>query len=215
MRRLTSGRRIRPADVVCVGGFVVSIVYPLALTPLEPWLLANHPVLVEALLGTIESLVTAGAFARIGRVALWAAVVVPLFAGDALDPFSWWVGRRYGKRLLTWAEADRRYGPLMARTDAFLRRWGRWALVLAYYQPLPNAVIYMAAGETGMSLPLFVLLDLIGTALFIVPVVLLGYALGQSAVNLAQLITRYAGISTAVLVVLVVGYNVWRSRRGR
>ena len=64
-----------------------------------------------------------------------------------------------------------------------------------------------------MSLPVFMLLDWIGTALGIVPIVMLGYALGQSAVNVAQLITHYAGISTVVLVVLVVSYQLARARR--
>lgn len=206
-------RKPRPVDAVCLGGFVLSIIYPTALTPLEPSLLATHPILVEAFIGTTESLVAAGAFARVGRAALWLAIVAPLFCGDLLDPFSWWVGRRFGKRILERGKAMERYRPAVERAESFFQRWGLWAMVLAYYIPIPNVFIYVAACESGMSVWLFIVLDLIGTALGIVPLILLGYAIGQGAVDVAELITRYSGISTVVLIVLIVAYSVWRARR--
>jgi membrane protein DedA with SNARE-associated domain len=59
----------------------------------------------------------------------------------------------------------------------------------------------------------FLLLDWAGTALSVLPLVLLGFALGQPAVSLAQLITKYAGMSALVLLALIVAYNLWRNRR--
>jgi membrane-associated protein len=213
VRMARPGTRVRPLDALCIGGFVLSIVYPMVLTPLEPSLLAAHPILVEAVIGTTESLVTAGAFARVGRAALWLAIIAPLIFGDVLDPFSWWTGRRYGARLLEWGKSTERYRQAVERAERFFRRWGWWAMVLAYYIPIPNLLIYLAAGESGMSLWLFISLDLIGTALGIVPFILLGYAIGQSAVDVAELITRYSGISTVVLIALIVAWNVFRARR--
>ncbi|HLY64650.1 MAG TPA: hypothetical protein VKU60_03865 [Chloroflexota bacterium] len=64
-----------------------------------------------------------------------------------------------------------------------------------------------------MPLGLFIVLDLVGTALGIIPFILLGYAIGQGAVNVAELITRYSGISTVVLIVLIVGWNMVSARR--
>lgn len=213
MRVLARGRRLQPLDCICIGGFLLSIVYPLVLIPFEPALLGTHPVIVESLLGSVESLVTAGAFARVGRAALWLVILAPVFAGDALDPFSWWLGRRYGKRILTWFRGGERYRAAAERAETYFRRWGVWAILLAYYLPLPNAVIYVIAGESGMSLPLFIVLDLIGATLGLLPFILLGFAIGQGAVNLAQLVTHYAGISTIVLIVLVVAYQLFKARR--
>jgi membrane protein DedA with SNARE-associated domain len=213
MRNLLPRRRVRAVDAVCVGGLLLSIVYPLALSPLEPWLLGVHPLIVATFVGTIESLVTAGAFARVGRGMLWLAILAPIFGSDLLDPFSWWAGRRYGPSLLTSTRFGQRWRDTAVRSEATFRRWGPWAMVLAYYLPVPNVLIYMAAGETGMSLPVFLLLDWAGTALSVLPLVLLGFALGQPAVSLAQLITKYAGVSALVLLALIVAYNLWRNRR--
>jgi membrane-associated protein len=206
-------RREMLLDVLCVGGFLVALVYPLALTPLEPWLLASHPILVETLIGTPEAFITAGAFARVGEVPLWLAIGAPLIGGDVLDPFSWWLGRRFGKRLLLLGARDERFRPVVLKVDDLLRRRGGWAVLLAYYLPLPNALIYAAAAESGMSLWSFIVLDLIGTALGIVPIILLGFAIGQGAVDLARLITEYAGIVTVALVGVLVARGLVRNRR--
>ena len=203
----------RVLDVICVGGFLVAFVYPLALLPLEPWLLASHPIVVETFIGTTEALITAGAFARVGEVPLWLAIAAPVLGGDLLDPFSWWLGKRFGKRLIELGTRNERFRPTVLKTAQALQRWGPWAVVLAYYLPIPNAIIYVAAGESGISLPTFIILDVIGTALGLVPIILLGFAIGQSAVDVAQIITRYAGIFTVVLVVLLVARGVWQARR--
>src|SRR5437879_5101925 len=129
MRSLKLARRPAPADVACVGGFAVSLMYPLAMTPVTPWLLASHPLLLEALLGSISSLVTAGAFARVGRAAFWLVVAAPLLT-DLLDPFSWWLGRRYGKRLLEMGKANPKYKPSLELAERFFGRWGGWAVAL-------------------------------------------------------------------------------------
>ena len=186
----------------------------MALLPLEPSLLGTHPLRVEAVLGSVESLVTAGAFARVGELPLWLVIVAPLIGNDILDPFSWWTGRRFGDRLLTLGMRVERFRPAVIRAEGLIRRWGPWAVVLAYYLPVPNAIVYLAAGQSGMSLPSFIVLDLAGTALGIVPIILLGYVIGQSAVDLARLVTQYAAISTVVLVALIVLRYAWRARVG-
>jgi membrane protein DedA with SNARE-associated domain len=210
---LPDPRYNRILDVICVGGFLVAFFYPLALFPFEPWLLASHPILVETFIGTTEALITAGAFARVGEVPLWLAIAAPVIGGDLMDPFSWWLGRRFGKRLIELGTRRERFRPTALRAAEVFQRWGPWAVVVAYYLPIPNAIIYAAAGESGLSLPTFIVLDLIGSALGLVPIILLGFAIGQSAVDVAQLITRYAGIFTVVLVVLLVARGIWQARR--
>jgi membrane-associated protein len=200
-------------DVLCVGGFLVWLVYPLALTPLEPWLLASQPLLVETLIATPEALITAGAFARVGDVPLWLAIGAPVVVSDLIDPISWWFGRRFGKRMLLLGARDERFRRALLNVEDLFRRRGGWAVLLAYYLPLPNALIYAAAGESGMSLPSFMLLDLIGTALGIVPIILIGFAIGQGAVDVARLITQYAGIVTVAIIGVLIARGVWQARR--
>jgi membrane-associated protein len=79
--------------------------------------------------------------------------------------------------------------------------------------PIPSALVYAAVGWTGMRLRIFILLDLIGTALWVGLNVGLGYAIGQSAVDVAKAISRYALILTLVLIVVVVVLQFRRSSR--
>ncbi len=196
-------------DAVCLAGLLVSLVYPLALSPITPWLLATHPILLEALVGNTVSLVTAGAFARVGRTPLWLAILAPVVAGDALDPFSWWTGRRFGPRIPRTGRWGESYAPLMAKAERLFQRWGPWTIVLSYYLPVPNVIIFLLAGEAGMPLVVFVLLDLIGATLAVLPFVLLGFVLGPEAIRVADTITHYAGLSAIVLVVGMVAYSSW------
>ena len=53
----------------------------------------------------------------------------------------------------------------------------------------------------------------IGSALGIVPVIFSAFAIGPSAVSVAELVTCYAGISTGALIVLVVAARVWGARQ--
>ena len=89
-----------------------------------------------------------------------------------------------------------------------------WLVIIAvYFQPLPNPLVYAAAGWTGMRLRTFLALDLIGSLLWIALCVALGYAIGQSAVDVAKGISRYALYITIGLIVMIFLRQWWVARR--
>ena len=209
--RLAWRGRLSRVDALCLSGFALSLALPLLLTPLVPWLLGENPMLLEAIQGGLASLITAGAFARVGRAELWVAIAAPLLS-TALDPFSWWIGRRYGPSLAASPRVNQRLKAGIARAEAAFARWGGWVIVVAYYLPVPNTLLYIVAGASGMSLLRFVLCDLAGTLLFIIPLVMAGYMIGQHAVEAATTISQYAGVSAVVLVGGILAYNLLRAR---
>jgi len=206
-----SPRRTRRwPDVVCVGGTIVSTVYYLAAVPLVPSLVGNHPVLLEAL-GAAPAMAAAGAFARTGRVSLLSATVAPLVGLSAGAPFFWWAGRRYGNALTTFVERrNPRASQEVERTLQMYRRYGGWTLVFASYLPVPNPILYATAGWSGFGFPQFAVLGLIGTMLRIVPAVALGYALGDHAVRIVVLLSRYSIAATLTLSMGVIAMIWWR-----
>jgi membrane protein DedA with SNARE-associated domain len=197
--------------VVCIGGTILSTIYYLAAVPLVPSLVGNHPVLLEALGGTQPAMAAAGAFARAGRVSLLSAIVAPLAGLGAGAPFFWWAGRRYGNALTTFAERrNPRAKQEVERALRMYRRHGGWTLVFASYLPVPNPVLYATTGWSGFGFPQFAVLSLIGTMLRIVPAVALGYALGDPAVRLAVLLSRYSIAATLALSSGVIAVIWWR-----
>ena len=201
-------------DVLCVGGFVFGPAYHLAMTPVVPWLLATHPVLAELLQGSTLAMIVSGGRMQSGQASALVVIAAPTFSLMAFDPFAWWAGRRFGRQVLAsgWL---RRQRPGLQRAERWFRRWRGLSVAAAYYLPLPTTLLYLAAGETGMPLPRFVLLDLLGTLLWVVPLVALGYALGQRAQAMAETITHFAWAITALLVVGFILQALWRAYRDR
>jgi membrane-associated protein len=208
-----AGRRPRRADLICWFGIALSGLYALALIPVRPLLIGDHPLLLETLTGSMTSIVTAGAFARVGQVPLVLAVGCAVPGMIMFDPFFWWAGRLWGRGMLTVvAGRGRRSGRMIARAEKYGHRLGWVGVVLAYYLPVPAALLFVIAGWTGMRLVTFVLLDAVGALLWIVMLTGLGYYLGQDAVDVARTISRYGLWLSIALIVAVVGWQRFRRR---
>jgi membrane protein DedA with SNARE-associated domain len=207
-------RKPRTAEIICGGLIALSGLYYLLSTPLTPSLIGTHPVLLELLRGSISSMVAAGAFARVGHGSLPIAIIAGVVGVALTDPLFWWAGRLWGREA---AHAVAGRGPRAIRTlnrvERLAERFGALAIVISYYLPVPNSLVYAAAGWTGMGLAQFIVLDLIAASLWVGLSVGLGYAIGQSAVDFAKTISHYSLYVSIGLVVAIFGYQFWRARR--
>ncbi len=215
MELIADKERLRRLRMICASVLVLEGLYSLVLVPAVPSLIGRDPVLLEALRSSTAAMVAAGAFARVGRASLAFALLAPLPTLMMSDPFLWWAGRLWGPDVAKYLggrspRAKRR----TERAIRLLERYDSWAVVLAYILPVPSAVIYAAAGWTGMRLRRFLLLDLVGTAIWIFLIVGLGYAIGSSAVQVAHAITRYSLYATLGLVAVALVIGVMRARPG-
>jgi membrane protein DedA with SNARE-associated domain len=171
----------------------------MVLRPLQPFLIASHPATLAFLTGDLAPIGAAAAFARIGELPLWLALVSGVLGMVKFDWLTWWIGRRWGQNIL---------GMLATRAQA--RRWTTWsekadprlfaaAVAFAMLPGVPSAVVFVLAGWSGMRLVTFLLLDLLGAILITTVVVGLGYGAGQHAVDLVLLIDRYASLVSLTL----------------
>lgn len=208
--------RFAPADLACLGGLALGQGLSWALLPFVPALLAHHADVVELLTGSTTSLVAAGAAVRVHQL----VAPVALLAGFAgmfwYHPLVWWAGRRYGNGVLTRMVRTPRAQRRVARAEELFRRWGVWALVVQYYLPVPNSLLQLAAGTSGMSLRRFVLADAAGTLLWELPALGLGFGLGASAEHVVTGLSGYSTDAGLVLAAVVVAVALSRARgRGR
>ncbi len=204
------------SDLILMGGITLSGLYLLALMPLTPSLVYDHPVLLELLKGSMSGMITMGAKARIGDASLLVAVLAAIPGLMLFDWLYWWAGRRWGRRAIDFFVGNHpKAAKRTAQLEKLLHRFGWLAIVIAYFQPIPNVLIYAGAGWTRMRLRTFLLLDLIGSLLWIAVCVGLGYAIGQRAVDVARGISRYALYLTIVLIVGVFVRQWWVARRRR
>jgi membrane protein DedA with SNARE-associated domain len=187
---------------------MVSVLYSLALTPLRPLLIGRNPVLLELMGGSMTAMVASGAFARVGQAPLALAVLAALPGAMMFDPFYWWAGRRWGRTMI-----DMFAGPrAIARGERVFHRYGPVVIVAAYFLPIPVTIIYAFAGWSGMRLRTFILLDLMGTLLWVATLVGLGYGLGGGAVAIAKEVSHYGLVISLALTAVVVVPVLWRLR---
>jgi membrane protein DedA with SNARE-associated domain len=208
------------ADTAIVVLLGLSAVYSLALWPLVPALIGSHPLLLEVISGSTLAEVTVGAHSRLGELPLWFAIVAGVPGSMMFDWVFWWAGSRWGDRALHLMlgrdpspRGIARREARAARLEQLAGRFGAAAVVLAYWLPVPSVLIYVAAGLSGMRLRTFLALDVVGTLLWVGPVVGLGYAVGKPAVDVVHRIDHYSTLLTIAVVVVLVVVQVRRRRR--
>jgi membrane-associated protein len=205
----------RRVDIACWGAITLSGVYYLCLLPFRASLVGTHPLVSVLLNGSTEAIVSAAAFASKGHGSLAVLLILGIIGTMKFDIIYWWAGRLWGERVIQmFSGRGKRSQKFVARVN----RSGRWltwpAVVLSPFLPIPNALVYAAAGWTGMSWVTFLILDAIGSLGWVGLLAGLGWALGQSAIDVAQEISKYGLWVTIAIVVLVVVSQI-RGQRAR
>jgi membrane protein DedA with SNARE-associated domain len=199
-------------DVALVGAILGVVGLGLVIRPLKPFLVADHPVLLEFVSGDLVAIGAGAAFARIGEAPLWLVVVAGAVGMVKFDWLAWWAGRQWGAgiiRIFTVSERAQRYAAGATERNPWIVRL---AVVVAVLPGIPTAVVYAAAGWAGMRLATFLLLDLVGAVLMTTVIAGLGYSLGQRAVDVVLTIDRYASVVSLTMITVALLIPVMKRR---
>jgi len=202
------------ADIACWAAIVGSGLYLLVILPFRAALVGTHPVIAELTNGSTESVIAAAAFASVHKGSLIVAILVAFPGLMKFDLVWWWAGRLWGEKIIQIISGKRSYGPkFLARVHKWGWRFSWPAVIVTPFLPIPNSIVYAVVGVAGMPFVTFIVLDLIGTAMWVGLLIGLGYVLGQRAVNVAQTISHYSLWISIGLVVIVVGAQFRANRR--
>jgi membrane protein DedA with SNARE-associated domain len=202
----TAGFKMGKRDVACIGPILGHNLWLLFSLPLGPSLLGPHPLLLSFLRGSVPAMITTGAVAHDrGDFPLILALLAPLFINGFSDPFYYWAGMRYGRRILdNLAQSGRMRRRQIAWAERLFARWGAPMIFLAYYIPfLPQPLLLLFAGETKMSIRRVAIADGLGLLSFVTLYVLLGWYINKPAINVANTISHYGLYLTIALIVVV------------
>jgi membrane-associated protein len=97
------------------------------------------------------------------------------------------------------------------RTEAFFDRHGRQALVIGRFVPVVRTYVTVVAGASKMPRPRFFIWSLVGAALWVLSITLLGYFVGDRFPWLAHHVD-YLILGLLLLTVVPVGIHWWRER---
>lgn len=198
-----TGRATR-LDVALLAALGAAAALDLALRPVTPFLLASQPVLLAVLGGDLAAVGAAAAFARLGEVPVWLVVAAGVAGGIKVDWLVWWVGRRWGRGVVEMVAPKGRVRDAVLRASERDTRVLRLAVVLAPLPGVPGALVFAAAGRSGMPLATFLLLDLLGLLVMTSSVTAVGFGLGRHAVEVVLWVDEHAGlVSLGVVAVLL------------
>jgi membrane protein DedA with SNARE-associated domain len=131
---------------------------------------------------------------------------------------TWKVGQVMGRRLKPEADGPLAFGLTHAQLRGGLevmRTRGDWVLVLNRFMPSFRALVFVAAGASGVPLPRVLLLGSASALAWNVLLVGVGYNVGANAEALEAWLSRYRsaalGVSGAALA-LYLGWRWWRRR---
>jgi membrane protein DedA with SNARE-associated domain len=196
--------RAAPADLVILVCIAVVLVLGFVVRLLTPFLIANEPVLLELLSGDLIAVGAAAAFARVGAVPLWAAIVAGVIGMIKFDWLTWWAGKRWGEGFIRMIATTRQAKLWSERARVARPSLMRLAVILAMLPGVPTAVVFVIAGMSGMRLVTFLVLDAVGATAMTGLVAGLGFALGQNAVDVVLLVDRYASAVSISLIALAI-----------
>lgn len=197
-------------DKALLGTLVVVPMFFIALTPLKPFLIAHHPILLEVVTGSNAAIGVGAAYARTGQAPLWLVVAAGVIGNIKLVWLFWWAGRRWGAKLVELLTPSPRVRTLAHDAVARHPRLLAVLLLVGEFPGVPAAVLYAVAGWARMRLATFLACCTLGATLWVGLVAGLGYRIGQPAIDLVLLVDRYA---VWVSLALVVGIAVVSSIR--
>jgi membrane-associated protein len=159
------------------------------------------------------ALLLGGVLAQQGRIPLAAALAVGTAGALAGDSAGYWIGRRWGPRLLA-SRLGRRVGPArLHRVESLLLKGGGRALVVGRCTAGARVVLPGLAGMLGLRYRTFALWTGAAAIVWAVTHVLAGYAAGAGWRHVHHLSGRIGiAIGVVVAVALVVA---WLRRRRR
>src|SRR5215218_7432213 len=158
------------------------------------------------------ALLFGGVLAHQDRISLAGALAVGVAGAVAGDSAGYWIGRRWGPRLLT--SGLGRVGPARLHTvEGLLLRGGGWGLVVGRCTAGVRVVLPGLAGMLGLRYRTFALWTGVAATVWATAHVLLGYAVGASWRHVHQLTGRVGlALAGAVLVGLAVAWLLRRAR---
>ena len=172
-------------------------------------------VLIGGLLEGEAVLFLAGLAAQHGYLSLPVVVVVAAFGGFLSDQFLFFLGRRYGNRLLTRFPSMAARAP---RVQELVKRWDILAVILVRFLYGLRVAGPVVIGTCGIALWRLVLFNLAGALVWACVVAGVGYFAGQALQQWFGRLqhTHVLLLMAAVLAVMIVSILIaWRRRRLR
>jgi membrane protein DedA with SNARE-associated domain/rhodanese-related sulfurtransferase len=165
----------------------------------------------------VPTLVVAGALSSIGKLPLGAVVLVALLA-CLISDVAWYVaGRRYGASVMrTLCRISLSPDSCVKQSELRFQRWRGQILLIAKFVPGLSTIAPPLMGAMRLRPQIFVLLDGLGSLLWIGLVVGLGYVFSHQIDRVLFALASAGTVAVEVLAALLIAYVIvkwWQRKR--
>jgi membrane-associated protein len=157
-----------------------------------------------------------GALCAVEGSALHVGVIIPLLLVAAVvgDAVNYSIGRKLGPKVFTAEKSFLLNKKHLLRTQEFYERYGGKTIIIARFVPIVRTFAPFVAGIGQMQYRRFFMFNVVGAVLWVVGLVLLGYAFGNLPVikkNFSLVIFAIIGLSILPAVIEIL--REWRNSR--
>jgi membrane-associated protein len=156
-----------------------------------------------------------GVYASRQEMSLAGVIAIGILAATAGESIGYWLGRRYGMRLIRRLPLVRRLEGILDRSRDYFRRHGGKTVAIGRYATAAGAFIPFTAGIAHMPYGRFLLFDVPAIIVWAVAISVFGYLFGNNLELVDRVISRFGYVVLGLAVVFLLGRFLWMKRRDR
>jgi membrane protein DedA with SNARE-associated domain len=155
-----------------------------------------------------------GVYAARGELNVVAVIAIAFLAAVIGESTGFWLGRRYGMRLVRRLPLLNRFEPKLEEVQEYFGRHGGKTVAIGRYATAAGAMIPFVAGMAGMKYRRFLLFDVPAVLLWAIGITMIGYVFGRNLDVVETILSRFGWGILALLVLFIAGRILWKRFRG-
>jgi membrane-associated protein len=156
-----------------------------------------------------------GVYASERKLNLALVIVIGIIAAICGESIGFWLGRRYGMRMIRRIPLVRRLGTQLEMSQDYFRRHGGKTVAIGRYATAAGAFIPFTAGAARMPYRRFLLFDVPAIVVWATAISVFGYAFGQNLAFVDKVLSRFGYGVLALFILLFGGHFAWKRYRVR
>jgi membrane-associated protein len=200
---------VQPAFVTQFAG--ISVGYFIVLAAV----MAERSIFIGLIVPGDVILALGGVYASQGRMSLAAVIVIGTLAAIVGESIGYWLGRKYGKRLIRRIPLVNRLQDQLENSQEYFKRHGGKTVAIGRYATAAGAFIPFTAGAGRMPYRRFLLFDIPAIIVWATVISIIGYVFGNNLDRVDKILSRFGYGVLALIVLFFAGRYLMKRRRER
>jgi len=154
-----------------------------------------------------------GVYAGRKQMNLVGVIVIGTFAAITGESIGYWLGRRYGRKLIRRIPLARRLDRRFEDAENHFKKHGGLTVAVGRYATAAGAFVPFVAGMARMAYRKFLAYDIPAIVIWASGITLVGYYFGRNLDTVDRILSRFGYAVLGVLIVLIAGQFLWKRLR--